>query len=283
MAGYETVARKYMTHDMIEKHTSLPDYPELRTRLFRAFLNQGFRTSSGEAKGTEAIALAVSLAQLGLDTHELVDGNGETRKRQMTVLAGDYFSSRFYQALSLTEDVRSISLISQSICEVNRMKMNLYSSAKKLLITAEQYVREMVEVRSHLYLAFTSWMDEVCRKAWPALLRTVSECELIAAELGRDRPDNVKHSWAFWYVIQHGTNEEVQGLVSGTLDAERLAALWKKYEIRFQLFRMCDEKLEEMKKLIAACRSDGVPDELLQLVEPLFQGARQQAKVLEEI
>ena len=55
---------------------------------------------------SELFTLATSLVQLGLDTHDLVTASNDVkekkaaRSRQLKVLAGDYFSARFYHLLA---------------------------------------------------------------------------------------------------------------------------------------------------------------------------------------
>ena len=102
------LASRYMHHDMIEKYADLPEFPHLRTRLLHIFLQKGGIPS---VMGNELYALVTSLLQLGLDTHDRVDndsrGLDDFRKRamQLKVLAGDYFSSRFYYLLSQAEQI----------------------------------------------------------------------------------------------------------------------------------------------------------------------------------
>ncbi|MCI3920281.1 heptaprenyl diphosphate synthase component 1 [Paenibacillus sp. TRM 82003] len=261
--------RKYTEHDLISAHTKLPEFPELRTNVLRAFLRYAAEFAPNP-KLQEAITLAVSLMQHGLDTHELVDGKEEAKERQMTVLAGDYFSSRFYQLLSQAESVHAIRTVSQAVCEVNRIKMNLYTKAKRLLLTAEEYARDTVEINTHLFCSFASWMDGVLRKTCPAVLRTIAECELIARELTRTRPDNVKNGWTYWYVLQHGTAEEIDLLVRGKIDENRLQSVLLKYNTIGRLTDMWETKLVELQALLRAVGSDKLRDELLRAAEPLL-------------
>src|SRR5690554_1975753 len=114
------LALKYMDYEMIKMHTSLPDYPEVRTRLLYAFLQQNPK----QAEHSEVCALATSLAQLGLDTHDMVTSTpteelvGQARSRQLKVLAGDYYNSRFYHLLSHIGRIDIIRLLSGAISEV---------------------------------------------------------------------------------------------------------------------------------------------------------------------
>ena len=118
------IAKQYTEYDMIQTHTDLPDFPEFRTRLLFAFLNGNNKLSSS----SELFTLATSLVQLGLDTHDLVTVSNDVkekkaaRSRQLKVLAGDYFSSRFYQSLAQAGQIEMIKQLSNAICEVNRLK-----------------------------------------------------------------------------------------------------------------------------------------------------------------
>ncbi|WP_274364506.1 heptaprenyl diphosphate synthase component 1 [Paenibacillus thermotolerans] len=263
-------AHKYINHDMIRDHTSLPDFPELRTKLLRAFLAAAEASGPNRAAG-DIVSIAVSLVQMGLDTHERVERTAKTITRQMTVLAGDYFSSRFYQLLSQAGDVQSIGVLSESICEVNRMKMVLYGKAKKLLLTAEDYVRATVDIKTHLYLSFTFWMEEMRRKAWPALVRAVAECELIADDLSRLQSGNIRDGWAQWYVLEHGTSSERDALLSGSAKKAEVDAMLQRYRIAPQLTEMLETKLAELKGIVQGIGPERFSDEIWRLVQPLFQ------------
>jgi heptaprenyl diphosphate synthase len=269
MDRWTASVKKYTEYDLISAHTRLPDYPELRTNVLRAFLRYATDIAT-QPKLQEAISLAVSLMQHGLDTHELVNGKEEARERQMTVLAGDYFSSRFYQLLSQVESIQTISLVSQAVCEVNRVKMNVYSKAKRLLLTAEDYLRCTVDIHTHLFLPFTSWMDDVYRMSCPAVLRMIAECEIIARELTRIHPDRVKEGWAYWYVIQNGTPDEIDGLVRGKMDESKLQSVMLKYNIAGKLTDRWETNIAELRSLLRTIGSDKLADELHRLVEPLL-------------
>jgi heptaprenyl diphosphate synthase len=277
MDGWTVSINKYTEYDLISAHAKLPDFPELRMNVLHAFLRYTTPVAS-QPKLQEAIALAVSLMQHGLDTHELVNGKEGTRERQMTVLAGDYFSSRFYQLLSQAESIHAIALVSQAVCDVNRLKMNVYLKTKRLLLTAEEYLRSAVEINTHLYVAFTSWMDEVYRKTCPPIMRTIAECECIAREITRVQPERIKNGWAYWYVLQNGTPDEMEWLVQGKLDETKLQTILLKYNIAGKLTDMWETKISELRNLLRSVQSDKLADELLQLTEPLF-AARKQSRV----
>lgn len=81
----------------------------------------------------ENYALTTMLVQIALDTHENVSKNSipeespnEQKGRQLTVLAGDYYSGLYYKLLAETDDLQLIKELSQGIKEVNEHKISVY-------------------------------------------------------------------------------------------------------------------------------------------------------------
>ncbi|WP_158587515.1 heptaprenyl diphosphate synthase component 1 [Neobacillus notoginsengisoli] len=74
-------------------------------------------------------ALTVMLVQIALDIHEHVS-NKQThsglKARQLTVLAGDYYSGLYYKHLAESDDILMIRSLSKGIKEVNEHKTFLY-------------------------------------------------------------------------------------------------------------------------------------------------------------
>lgn len=204
------LARKYTEHAMIRQHTELPEFPLPRIRLLLAAL-----ASNPATKGkSERYALAVALVQLGLDTHEEVDTQPGTaseqamRSRQLKILAGDYFSSRFYNLLAQAGEISMIKSLSAAICEANRVKMVVDQLRKSRRLTADDYMKYGVQLRMELFTAFTELIDGQLQRHWLALLAVVSRCEALVQELARlDKPDQFAGSWAYWHLLEAGRQE----------------------------------------------------------------------------
>ncbi|WP_409288967.1 heptaprenyl diphosphate synthase component 1 [Peribacillus sp. SCS-37] len=84
------------------------------------------------------IAVAAMLVQIALDIHDKVTLSAEgeetsefQKSRQVTVLAGDYFSGLYYQILAAVNKVSYISSLSAAIREINEHKIHLYQSFHK--------------------------------------------------------------------------------------------------------------------------------------------------------
>ncbi len=278
------IARKYIEYDMIQHHTDLPDFPENRTRLLYAFLCGDESTDEKE----ETYALAVSLVQLGLDTHELVDiepvpaSRKEMLARQLQVLAGDYFSSRFYQLLSQAGHIDVVSSLSKAICEVNRLKMNLYVGMSQLRLSAEEYIKSCVEIRSSLFLSFTGKMSGLYNRMWPDILRGYTLCEVLLLELYRsESAERFRGSWAYWHLLGSATKDELRHLSADELDIQKLRALCLKYQIRPLLCKMLEDQWNHLQKAAATIGSDKLLSELAAAALP-FTRMFSAPKVLEE-
>lgn len=265
------MAKKYTEHDMIQKHTDLPLFPEFRTRLLYAFLNK----HSTLAGYSELYTLVTSLVQLGLDTHDMVSVTNDAkeqksaRSRQLKVLAGDYFSSRFYYLLSHSGQIDLVGILSAAICEANRLKMNLYLKMKQLKLTADEYIRQSVEVKTQLFLSFANLLEERFYVVWPEVLRLFTRCEVLLQEIVRSESSQpYRDSWGFWHVLQQATREEKKLLQSDEPDPAKWRSLWLKYRVTTQLHQMLDACMKELQDKLQSLEPEKLGKELLSIGEP---------------
>jgi heptaprenyl diphosphate synthase len=281
-------AHKYINHELVRRYTELPEFPHYRTKLLYAFLT---KQEGMPLRNSELYSLATSLVQVGLDTHDLVDATEpgisqkQNRPNQLRVLAGDYLSSRFYQLLAQAEQVEWVKKLSAAICEVNRLKINFYMMVKHLRLNAEEYLQQIVQIRSVLFLSFTQAMEHSYRKLWPEVLELFTRCELLLEELERARqPARFRQSWAYWYLLQEGSLEEQRIVKESDSYAERhkVDQLIRKYRITSLLHGMLEKQLNQLYALISRFESDKLADELRKLansINPLVANS----PVMEEI
>lgn len=268
------MVKPYLEYDMIQNHTDLPHFPEYRTRLLYTVLNK-----QSALKGfSDLYSLVTSLVQIALDTHDTISVTNDdkekkaSRARQLKVLAGCYFSSRFYHMLSQAGQINLISILSDAICEANRIKMNIYTMMKQLKMTADEYMKQTVEAKSQLFLAFSSLFDEKIRPLWPEILRLLTRCEVLIAEILRaDAAKQLRDSWGYWHIMQTGTKEDRQLLYEEETEGSKLHVLWQKYNITPQLYAMLQMNMKELQDKLALLASD-IPDAELQAIrEPFHQ------------
>ncbi|PFA70031.1 hypothetical protein CN378_01625 [Bacillus sp. AFS015802] len=126
-------------HQYIEEqlhHSYLKEYIDQpyidRDRIY--FLLLPF-VSEGRAMSKEAVQWisTAMLLQIALDTHEKVtiSERDPLKERQLTVLAGVYFSSLYYKILAETNDVELISNLAKAIKEINESKISIYKDEHK--------------------------------------------------------------------------------------------------------------------------------------------------------
>lgn len=265
------LAKKYVEYDMIQKHTELPPFPDARVHLLYIFLNQG---TSNQTEHSELYSLVTSLVQVGIDTHETIDTQegkpieGFMRSRQLKVLAGDYFSSRFYQLLSQKGQIEAVSRLSQAICDVNVLKMNLYGKMKSLLLSAEEYLRQTVQLNMQLFLSFTPLIEESVRELWNSLLHSVSECETVVREMQRSSNESFLYSYAYWHILDVASEEDKQALKEHKIDNKD----WKKLMLKYKAGEHLAEKLRQavggVQTVLKSVKGDGLFRDIGQVLEP---------------
>ncbi|MHA6483886.1 heptaprenyl diphosphate synthase component 1 [Paenibacillus sp. strain BS8-2] len=274
MAKYRipAIVSTYTNHDMIQAHTELPPLAEPRLRLLYAVLNDGETNQTH----SELYTAVVSLVQVGMDTHDLIDTDTrrrtekEMRSRQLKVLAGDYFSSRFYQLLALAGQTEMITRLSEAVCEVNRMKVNLYTRMRGMKLTADDYWGYAIQLKSELFSHFGDRLQGSLSRLWPDLLAGIARCEVALDELKRcDDTGRFERSWAYWYVLQAGNEQERHSMMDGDLDNELIEILMSKYEIRKQLGNKLKQALQGFKSTVLMLESDKLIRELTELADQL--------------
>ncbi|WP_410514802.1 heptaprenyl diphosphate synthase component 1 [Paenibacillus sp. BR2-3] len=256
------LAKPYTDYDMIQRHTELPPFPDVRGHLLYIFLNHG---TTGPQRNDELYTLVTTLIQLGLDTHEAIDrSNGEPggdpmRSRQLKVLAGDYFSSWFYQLLARHEQIEMVGILSAAIAELNVMKANLYSKMKGMLFSGEQYLRHMVQLNMRLFLSFTPMIEDSLKELWQNLLREFCQCETVAVELRRGgEPSSAFDGYSYWHILEAAAEDEKQLLRDRSLDLKD----WKKLKMKYKCDSLLRDKLHKSVDTIQGMLQ-GIKDESL--------------------
>jgi heptaprenyl diphosphate synthase len=282
------MAQKYINHDMISLHTDLPEFPEGRVSLLYNVLSQ----QPAAAAHKELLSLVTSLVQMGLDTHEMVDNeplgkNGmiAMRAQQLKVLAGDYFSSRFYHLLSQAGQVDMIRRLSEAVCDINRIKMSLYAKMSHMKLGAEEYLRYGAELKSGLFLSFGGLMTGLYERLWPELVDRFSRCEVLLTELKRvEKTSSLDGSWGMWHILQEGSEEDRRAMRERREDSGLITALLDKYDIADKLCNLLRQSTQQLQGVMQRLQSDKLLRELQPLVEPFVQAAAaQRATALKEL
>lgn len=118
-------------HPYLHDSIGAPEFDENRLSLL-LFPYQIKGNYSAKAKSYVSTAM---LIQTALDTHEKVsnDQAGSLRIRQLTVLAGDFYSGLYYRTLAQMPDIELIRRIAHAIQEINEHKIDITSSRPALI------------------------------------------------------------------------------------------------------------------------------------------------------
>ena len=96
------------------------------------------------------------LVQIALDIHERIlmidlDSKSDHKARQLTVLAGDYYSSLYYERLSNMKETELIRQLANGIREMNEEKVHfLYGTH----VSQEQLMKMICKIESGIVRTF---------------------------------------------------------------------------------------------------------------------------------
>ena len=126
--GTRELLLKKLSHPYLREHVESPFIDDDRLLLLTSLLEQQ-EVNQERAKN---YTVTTMLLQIALDTHEQVHNSqpGEEdenhKRRQLTVLAGIYFSGLYYKLLADMDDIEMIKRLASGVKEVNEQKILLY-------------------------------------------------------------------------------------------------------------------------------------------------------------
>lgn len=105
----------------------------------------------------ENYTLSTMLIQTALDTHEHIsEKTGNEKSRQLTVLAGDYYSGLYYKLLADSEEIMMIKTLSNGVKEVNEHKIAVYHKESDSL---ENLMNNIKSLESALLKNFANYFQ----------------------------------------------------------------------------------------------------------------------------
>ncbi len=136
-------------HPYLLKHIEMPVIDEDKLLILVSIMDR-LELSYNEIKN---YAMTTMLIQIALDTHEHISNAAvDEINRQLTVLAGDYYSGLYYKLLAESEDINMIRELSRGVKEVNQHKVSIY---QKELDEIEKLMSSIKKIESSLLVKFS--------------------------------------------------------------------------------------------------------------------------------
>lgn len=145
----------------LDKRITKPDPPALKLGLLFLYLY----SKSYSIEDIRSICIATGLIQMGLDIHEDVTNERlhtpkNIERRQLQVLAGDYFSSQYYRLLALLDLPNIIRKIAKSVQKINEYKVLFYQRQKKLMDDFDQWISHKKDIETGIFYGFIAKEDD---------------------------------------------------------------------------------------------------------------------------
>lgn len=147
--GIRELLIEKLSHPYLQKHVESPFIDDDRLLLLTSLLEQ----QEGNQERATSYTLTTMLLQIALDTHEHVrnslpgEGDESHKQRQLTVLAGIYYSGLYYKLLADLEDTDMIKQLASGVKEVNEHKISLY---QKDPVAIDQLMESLKLIESSL-------------------------------------------------------------------------------------------------------------------------------------
>ncbi|KHD85778.1 heptaprenyl diphosphate synthase component 1 [Bacillus ginsengihumi] len=262
VAAIKESIRKEVTQDYLKKYIETPYIDEDRILLLiSSIANQTITEHEKEQS-----IVATMLIQIALDTHEKITNLDEALKnRQLTVLAGDYFSSLYYKLLSNMSNVQLINILAKAIQTVNEYKVLVY---KMEATDIDGFIDNLKKTESIIATEFIQFFDG------NSSFVSLSEEMLLLNRLIREKEKAIsgKHSILF------------EALINFCLPNIELSFQKLKRDLKIELFKIANRYIEQSMQCIEKeiANLPTINSLLNQRIKSLIQRTNTTSIILEE-
>ncbi|MCQ6273876.1 heptaprenyl diphosphate synthase component 1 [Bacillus sp. V3B] len=164
LAGMKAGIESYVFHPYLRQYIIPPNIDEDKLLILISIVDQ--LELSPYQKDT--IVKAIMLMYVALDTHDhvtdiLVDETS-MKIRQLTVLAGDYYSGLYYKLLAEIGDIEIIKMLSEGVKNINEHKVLIYHKDQghlNAIMNSLKTVEFSLIEKLTSYYGITKWNEEL--------------------------------------------------------------------------------------------------------------------------
>lgn len=163
MAELKKSIEEKIRHPYLMKHIQTPALDEDKILLLCSIFDH-----IGLGEKERQYALTTMLVQVALDTHDAVSNTPlpasgpDEKERQLTVLAGDYYSGLYYYLLAEIDDVPMIINLAKAIQLVNENKIKVYQKdigSLKDLMESLKMIEGSLLIKITDYFQLPEWRE----------------------------------------------------------------------------------------------------------------------------
>lgn len=224
----------------VENHVTLPEISTTKLKL----LNISLYYTSVPGSVRKIYCVTAGLVQMGLDLHEDITNHKEPtdksmRNRQLSILAGDYYSSNYYSLLAENNLMDDIKILASAIRDINIAKMKLYTDSYETTFSSIKQFTDLIKIKeSSLYTQFLDkyYIDKE-NKLWKSIIEDMIFLNQLSLE---QQTKFIKKSDFTFYLINYFVNfdernESNQPLQPLEASQNKLNYLYHKYDIHHKI------------------------------------------------
>jgi heptaprenyl diphosphate synthase len=238
-------------------------------------------------KEIELMMTVVMLIHHGLRVHDDILAASEQpdeRYRQLNVLAGDYYSSKYFYLLAQNGHVSAIGRFARAISRINEAKAEREKYMRDLSCTEEKYMRISERIQGELLhtLRETYLPDD---PLWEDIVSFMVRANVLQEEYRGLRQGNWVLNLANIYMYDQASNEERRYMKSvpfGQMLDNRLMSFHVKYRTSSYLFRLMDSCMHTVERLSTVLTTETMRLHLRSVCQFVSQAMQNKWKFVEQ-
>jgi len=245
--GHEVQSNTHaeMEHAYLSRFLSAPNLERLQMILAEALVP----AAGLPPRVANTVISALLLIYHGLAVHDEVEtltARDDERYRQLGVLAGDYYSSKYYRLLAEAGEIALIGQFARAVQEVNEARAELERDPSDFSLKAGRYQQLQETIHSSLLHSLRLHVVPD-QPQWEALITQLVRAQVLSRELEADSTQVWSRTLSNLTIWQKAASDErkyLKGLRTGERVEGRLLSLHVKYGTSLDLIQGLDESLD---------------------------------------